>query len=224
MFSRPGAGDRDIIDADAITLSPEVSGLTLLPPDSDLALKEWAVAVNVMGRGDQILMLRKGGIHRDDKEFRVVHPEFLLYPTYEHQKADLLKESAHEELQRSLDEDDITGLVSLTYWCQVTDKFQIADEDVVDTLSPHHIWTSDYAQKRLHWRPKQPLTVALVRVYGLQQPQALPVLDEYVGCKSWVELGQDVPLGYMEPVLSDEAYDEKAEVIRRALAGTPSPV
>jgi hypothetical protein len=61
-----------------------------LPPDSDLALKEWAVAVKALGTGKQILILRKGGIHRDDKEFRLVHPEFLLYPTYEHQKRELL--------------------------------------------------------------------------------------------------------------------------------------
>lgn len=202
----------------------EVADLTLLPGDSDLALKEWAVAVSFMGRGDQILMIRKGGIHRDDKEFRVVHPEFMLYPTYEHQKAALLKETVHEDLERTLGEDDIAGLVSLTYWCRVTDKFQIADEDVLDALSPHHIWTKDYAQKRLHWRPKQPLTVALLRVYSMQQPQALPVLDEYIGCKSWVELGQDVPLGYMTPALSDEAYEEKAEVIRQVLGATPSPV
>ena len=37
----------------------------LLPPMSDMALKEWAVAVKAMGRGDQILLLRKGGIHRN---------------------------------------------------------------------------------------------------------------------------------------------------------------
>ena len=69
-----------------------------------------------------------------------------------------------------------------------------------------------------------PLTIALLRVYELQQPQALPVLDEYVGCKSWVELGQDLPLGYLTPVLTDQEYDERAEVIRRELGATPSAV
>ena len=202
----------------------EVFGLTLLPADSDLALKEWAVAVDVMGRGDQILMLRKGGIHRDDKEFRVVHPEFLLYPTYEHQKAVLLNESVHDDLAKTLEADDITGLITIEYWCQVTDKFQISDDKILETLSPYHIWTSDYARKRLHWRPNQPLTVALLRLYGLQQPQALPMLDEYAGCKSWVELGQDLPLGYMNPVLTDQEYNEMAEDIRRELGATPSVV
>lgn len=194
----------------------------LLPPMSNLALKEWAVAVNALAQGDQILILRKGGIHRDDKEFRVVHPEFLLYPTYEHQKPDLLKEAYHPVLARTLEEDDVPGLVTVSYWCHVTDRYQVADQEALDRLSPYHIWTGDYALKRLHWRPKQPLTIVLLRLYRLQQPQALPILEEYAGCKSWVELGQDVPLGYMVPVLPDGAYEEKAKAIRLALAPVPS--
>ncbi len=196
----------------------------MLPPSSDLALKEWAVAVKTLSEGKQILILRKGGIHIDDKEFRVVHPEFLLYPTYEHQNGGLIKDAYQGDLQQTLDENDVPGLVSLGYWCQVTDKFQVSEHDLLDNITPYHIWTSDYANQRLHWRPKQPVTIALLRVYELQQPQALPVLDEYGGCKSWVELGQDVPLSVMTPVLSDKAYEEQAEVLRQVLDGAPLAV
>lgn len=196
----------------------------LLPSDSDLALKEWAVAVKALAEGKQILILRKGGIHRADKEFRVVHPEFLLYPTYEHQNAELLKSASHNDLQKTLDEDDIPGLVTLTCWCVVTDKFQISERDALDRLAEHHIWTTDYADKRLRWRPMQPLTVVLLRAYTLQQPQALPVLPEYGGCKSWVELGQNVPLGSITPALTDEAYEAHASTIRSLLqTAEPSP-
>jgi hypothetical protein len=195
-----------------------------LPPASDIALKEWAVAVKALAQGKQVLILRKGGIHKDDKEFRMVHPEFLLYPTYEHQNTELIKAEHHRDLAQTLEENDIPGLVTLAYWCRVTDRFELRDEEALGTISPYHIWTNEYAQKRLHWRPKQPLTVALLRVYQLQQPQALPVLDEYSGCKSWVELGQEVPLGYMKPVLSDEAYESQADTVRRTLGATPSAV
>ena len=196
----------------------------LLPPESDLALKEWAVAVKALSAGEQIVVLRKGGIHRDDKDFRIVHSEFLLYPTYEHQNPELLKPDFHALLEETLAEDDVPGLVTLGYWCQVTDKFELRDEAVLGSLSEHHIWTDDYAQKRLHWRPKQPLTVAVLRVYELQQPQALPLLDEYVGCKSWVELGQDVPLGHMSAVLSDADYEAKADAIRATVGAAPTAV
>lgn len=196
----------------------------LLPPVSDLALKEWAVVVKAISQGDQIMIMRKGGIHKDDKDFRVVHPEFLFYPTFEHQREDLVKPAFQGELRKTLEENDVPGLVTLSYWCQVTDKFEISDLEPLSRIAGLHIWSDDYAQNRLHWRPKQPLTVALLRAYELQQPQALPILDEYGGCKSWVELGQDVPLGALTPVLTTREYDDKAEIIRKALGGAPTAV
>lgn len=195
--------------------------MSTLPTTSSLALKEWAVAVNAMSKGKQIMTLRKGGIHRDDKDFRVVHREFLLYPTFEHQKDELLQDAYHQDLQETLEEPDAPGLVTLSYWTQVTDVFELRDEETLERLSPFHVWSSDYAQKRLHWRPKYPLTVALLRVYRLQRPQALPVLDEYEGCKSWVDLGREVPLGYLAPVLPEDEYEEGARAIRLTVAGSP---
>ncbi len=188
-----------------------------LPNSSGLALKEWAVAVRALAKGEQILILRKGGIHRDDKEFRVVHPEFLLYPTYEHQKSDLIKTDKQDDLDESLAENSSSAVIKLDYWCEVTDKFEVSAQDMLDRIAPYHIWTTDYAQKRLHWRPKYPLTIALLRVYALQQPQTLPVLDEYGGCKSWVELAQNVQLGNVTPILNDEEYETQATVIRQIL-------
>ncbi len=188
-----------------------------LPSVSDIALKEWAVAVETLGQGEQILALRKGGIHREDRDFRFVHPEFLLFPTYEHQKAELIKSEFHDTLSDTYDDSDSGESVDFTYFCQVTDKFELRDESDLDRISDFHIWTDDYAHKRLHWRPKQPLTVALLRVYELQQTRSLPILPEYSGCKSWVELGRDVSLGDMTPVLSDAEYERRADRIRHAL-------
>lgn len=188
-----------------------------LPTTSSLALKEWAVAVKALSKGKQILILRKGGIHRADKEFRVVHPEFLLYPTYEHQRRELVQTTSHLDLERTLIENQNPKLIEFSYWCKVTDKFEVSEQDVLDNIAPYHIWTSDYASKRLRWRPKQPLTITLLRMYSMERPQSLHVLDEYGGCKSWVELEQEVHLGEMTPVLSDEEYEARANVIRRAL-------
>src|SRR6185369_15853153 len=50
------------------------------------AFKEWAIVVDALGRGDQILILRKGGISEGRNGFRVDHPEFLLFPTLFHQQ------------------------------------------------------------------------------------------------------------------------------------------
>lgn len=188
-----------------------------LPTTSSLALKEWAVTVQALSKGTQVLILRKGGIHRADKEFRVVHPEFLLYPTFEHQRRELVKASSHHDLEHTLSKNESTESIEFGYWCRVTDKFEVSEQDLLDDIAPYHIWTSDYASKRLHWRPKQPVTIALLRMYSMERPQTLRVLDEYGGCKSWVELEQEVQLGAMTPVLSDAEYEAKARVIRQAL-------
>ena len=183
------------------------------PDTATLALKEWAVAVKALAEGAQVLALRKGGIHREDRDFRIVHPQFLLFPTFEHQKAELLKPGYHGDLRDTLQERGAPAQVTISYWAEVTAKFELRDESALDRLSPFHIWTGSYARKRLHWRPKQPLTVALLRVYRLQEPQAIPLLDEYEGCKSWVGLGCEVPLGNMVPVLDDSQYEAKAASI-----------
>ena len=74
----------------------------MFPAECRMALKEWAVTVEALDKGGQILLLRKGGIREEGRDFRVLHPEFLLYPSYEHQKKELLKESYHEDLSRVL--------------------------------------------------------------------------------------------------------------------------
>ena len=195
--------------------------VSLLPPVSSIALKEWAVACNALRDGTQIVILRKGGIHKDDRNFSDTfadHPEFLLFPTYEHQSPELVKPQYHRELEGSLAEDDVPGLATLSAFVQVTDRIQVEEAGKLEAISEFHIWSDDYVQRRLEWRPRQPLTVALVRVYPLLQPQALPLLDEYAGCKSWVELGQDVPMGTLQPVLSDSEYERTLADITRRLS------
>ena len=106
-----------------------------LPTVSDLALKEWAVAVKSLGRGEQVLILRKGGIHREDRDFRLVHPQFLLYPTYEHQRVELIKPEVHTALEETRLESIGTGLVNFRYFCDVTDKFELRDVAALDSIS-----------------------------------------------------------------------------------------
>ena len=44
-----------------------------VPDKCQMALKEWAITCEAIGNGEQILLLRKGGIHEDGKDFRVIH-------------------------------------------------------------------------------------------------------------------------------------------------------
>ncbi len=189
----------------------------MMPQDCRIAFKEWAVTVDALGQGRQVLLLRKGGISESGKHFRVAHPEFLLYPTFEHQRKDLLKDDHQSALQVLLQEPHDEGNITFSYWAQAAETIEVLEQRLVEALSPHHIWTDDYAQSRLRWKPRFPLSVMLIRVYRLEQPVTVPFLPEYKGCTSWVELSEPVSLRRMEPVLSDEEFRQQVDEIKGAL-------
>jgi hypothetical protein len=182
-----------------------------------MALKEWAITVEALSNGDQILLLRKGGIHEDGKDFRVIHREFVLYPTYEHQKAELLQPEHQPALEALLERPRDSEKIAFTHFARAEEVLEVLDQEKVDDLQSHHIWTKEYAQSRLHWKPMLPLTIMLLRVYRLGQPAAVPYYKEYSGCTSWVEILDQVTLGDLEPVLTDEQFCRKVDEIKGSL-------
>ena len=187
------------------------------PEKCQMALKEWAITCEAIGRGEQILLLRKGGIHEDGKDFRVIHREFLLYPTYEHQKADLLRAEHQPALESLLERPRDDKQISFAHFAVAEEVLEVEEQDRVDDLAPHYIWTTDYAQSRLRWKPMLPLSVMLLRAYRLEAAVTVPWLPEYSGCTSWVEVLTDVPLGRVEPVLSDAEFRVQVDAIKGSL-------
>ena len=182
-----------------------------------MALKEWAITCDAIGRGEQILLLRKGGIHEDGKDFRVIHREFLLYPTYEHQKADLLRMEHQPALEALLERPRNDEQITFIHFAVAEEVLEVEDQGKVEDLAPHYIWTTGYAQSRLRWKPMLPLSVMLLRAYRLEAPVTVPWIPEYSGCTSWVEVLTDVPLGKLEPVLSDTEFRAQVDTIKGSL-------
>ena len=88
----------------------------------------------------------------------------------------------------------------------------------LEALQPHHIWTQEYAEKRLRWRPRVALTAMVLRVYRLPEAKLAPFRPEYVGCKSWLPLLDSVTIDALEPAMSDEAFAAEAAAIDEAMA------
>ncbi len=202
-----------------------------------IAFKEWAVTVRALAEGEQLLTLRKGGIREPDKHFSVEHDRFFLYPTFDHQRSDLVRESHQPEIRRALEEgvwadgeppahaltqgvaSEASGggisqpdRVRIRAWAEVAGSYTITDRRAVDALSPFYVWTPDYAEKRLAWKRRHPLHVLLLRTYRIPRPVTVKVRDEYGGCRSWLELHRDLPFEGT-PVLSDEEFDRASEEI-----------
>lgn len=186
------------------------------------ALKEWAVTIDALDKGRQVMLLRKGGIH--EKEFKLEHDEFLLYPSFEHQKPNLLKPEYLPDLARvlapwggELPKGPLPS-VTFTHFCQATEVIEVTEAEQVDALSPCYIWTPEYAQSRHYWRPKKPLEVVLVRAFRLEHPVEMPVSEYFAGCKSWVDLPEGVPTGALTPCVDDTTYAAMVADVKAHLA------
>jgi len=211
-----------------------------------IAFKEWAVTVRALAEGEQLLTLRKGGIREPDKHFDVEHERFFLYPTFDHQRADLVRESHQPEMRRALEEgvwadgeppahaltagvaSEASGGISqpdrvrIRAWAEVAGSYTVTDRRAVDALSPFYVWTPDYAEKRLAWKRRHPLHVLLLRTYRIPRPVTVKVRDEYGGCRSWLELHRDLPFEGT-PVLSDEEFDRASEEIAAIAESSGAP-
>ena len=186
------------------------------------ALKEWAVAVRALERGETALVIRKGGIR--EKAFAVPRRRFLLLPGYEHQRPELIK-PGFRKLMEGLSGLDDTGPLRFTSLAEVHAAYEISEPESLEAIEPYHMWTREYAESRFRWRPKKPLTVLLLRTYLLPEPVELPYRDTYGGCKSWIELEEEVPVDGARPALDDEAFGRLAGPALRALRDLePAPV
>jgi hypothetical protein len=179
------------------------------------ALKEWAVAVNALEKGETILLLRKGGIREEGGSFAISHRKVLLYPTYEHQKPHLLK-IASEQVE-PVPSGWHPSTVRIGSWAEITDIFQVSAEETVSALLPFHIWNEQFAHERFGWKPRQPLTVLLLRGYRFAQAKTLPFRPEYGGCRSWMDLAEPISLEDSVPVIEESTYAQQVTTIQRLI-------
>jgi hypothetical protein len=186
------------------------------------ALKEWAVVVRALERGETALVVRKGGIR--EKAFAVPQTRFLLLPGYEHQRPELLKEEYRGLMDRIPDLAD-DGPLRFSSFAEVESAYEISEAEELSALDPHHMWTPEYAESRFKWRPKKPLTVLVLRTYLLPRAVELPYRDEYGGCRSWIELQEPVSVEGARAALSDEEFDRSVAPALGVLGSLePAPV
>ena len=208
------------------------------------AFKEWACVVKALAAGEQILILRKGGVHEKGKKFDVRHAAFFLFPTYEHQNPadlnprgrellnDILRpthlrrhpeptESAKDlELDPSASRPQDDGRIHICYFAEVVADQWVDDLEKLPALSPFHVWSEEAVRKRFDWGDSKGLFAIVARVFKLASEHVLENLPAYGGCRSWVDLKEtvDAPLrSRMQPVLSDESFQKKFKSLKDLL-------
>ena len=155
------------------------------------SLKEWATVVRALENGDQTVILRKGGILETDSGFRIESKKFLLFPTYEHQEERHIKEKYQKYLQEIKENTPREGYNKITSYAEAVDEVDVDSDAKIKALSKFHIWSDEYIASRRNWMPEKPLKAIFLKVFTIPEFE-IPILAEYQGCKSWININSNV--------------------------------
>ena len=172
------------------------------------ALKEWATVVKALENGDQTVILRKGGILETASGFKIESKKFFLFPTYEHQSEDGIKPQFHKYLDVIKNNQPKNGHNKITSYAEVLQEIDLDSEDKINALSSFHIWSDSYIKTRMNWMPEKPLKAVFLKITKIPELE-IPIKEEFQGCKSWIDINEDVNFG--EPVLTKSEIDSKLE-------------
>lgn len=184
---------------------------------NSLALKEWAVVVESLARGKQILLLRKGGVYERQGRFSTEPTEFFFFPTYVHQMEQGVLPEAAAELRAVLQNRPANDQLIIARYATVTSVRWLDAREQVEALAGLHCWTAETVEKRFMY--KNPgLYLFVLRVYQLPQAYTLSSLKRYVGCRSWVELAASLSTEGAEPVVDDATFAARVREVNDRLA------
>ena len=183
------------------------------PNDLRVALKEWAVVCAALGSGRQIILLRKGGIYESAGQFEIEHRQFLLFPTYLHQNAAMLKDDEKSKLTVMTAE---PAKIEISLAAEITDIIPMSNRAAMDALSDEHIWSAGLIDMRFNYRPENPLYLLLGGAYRLARPVTIDNLPAYAGCKSWVPLEREIETKDAVPALNEADYARRRDKIMRS--------
>ena len=184
------------------------------------ALKEWAVLIDAMARGDIVAMVRKGGIREKRAGFEVRHDRFLLYPTFFHENPTDLAQRFHPRLATAHDRRPPAGRVRLTHFAESVAVWNVVDASLLPSVEHEHGLAPSAVLSRFNYRGNPQVRVVAVQVRELPVPVDIPEASRYAGCVSWLELDADVVLDGARAVLPEPALRERVAAIGRAL-GAP---
>jgi CDP-diacylglycerol--glycerol-3-phosphate 3-phosphatidyltransferase len=188
------------------------------------AFKEWEGIVGALGRGAQIVILRKGGIAEGRAGFSAKHPRFWLFPTRFHQQWDQTKPDLRRLVAPSAGE---TKEIALEYFAEVTDAIYLESWSQVARLDGDHFWGEEILRERFDYHDRPGMTPGLhllvVRVWRVNLPHRLAPSPAYEGCKSWIEVPADWSKDIASLVVPTEEFATRRSRILAAIA-VPSSV
>jgi len=168
------------------------------------ALKEWAVVVRAVEEGKQFILFRKGGILDDG--FSVESNQFLLYPTFEHQSREYVKDEYKDEFDRLVRDSD-RDTVTVRSLARVYAYYESSSIERLLRLSRFHILNDAFISYRMQWNRERPVSIMLIQPYMLDEPLIVQDKHKYYGCRSWIRLEMNASIGNYSPIASDSLLE-----------------
>jgi hypothetical protein len=175
-----------------------------------VGFKEWALVCEALGRGEQTILLRKGGIAEGRDGFGFRYDEFFLFPTFFHEQ--IVKVRSRGTALPAARE----GEIEIRYWARLEAQQEIKSSETAAALEPFHILQESVVRERFAYR-KEGLFVALIRVFRLEPCWIFAEKPAFGGCKSWVNLPEFPAEIRLEPVLADRVHEERVRTIEQCL-------
>jgi hypothetical protein len=177
------------------------------------AFKEWTLICDALERGEQSLIIRKGGIAEGRDGFRFKHEEFALFPTLFHEQAAKLKVAPSTTLPAMRTD----GLHEIRLLAQVEWTADVTDWEKVRALAPFHLWQESEIEKRFRQDDAPGVSLAFVRVQRLSEPHLFPDSPKYGGCRSWIEVPELAGGVTMAPVIGEEEHRKREAAVKAGL-------
>lgn len=194
----------------------------MVPDTLQIALKEWALVQRALLEGQQIILLRKGGLIEDTGEFDLKSRDFLLMPTYIHEteRAGDVQPAYRNWLRAEEQRKPSQNVIRFEAACQVTDMVKVPNREPLKLLASEHIWTDQFVDGRFDWEPYKPVFALFCRAYRLPVPVEVPFENDYGGCRSWIELLAPIDVtGMIAAIASDDEYADRVARVRGCLQG-----
>ena len=172
-----------------------------------VGFKEWALVCEALGRGEQTILLRKGGIAEGRDGFGFRHSEFFLFPTFFHEQGVKVR-TPNAEIPAARQ-----GEIEIRYFAKLEAQREVTSWSVAAALEPFHILQESVVRERFDYKGAG-LHAALIRVFRLERSWVLTDTPAYGGCRSWINLPECPGEMRLDPVLGDDDYDRIAKRFR----------
>lgn len=151
------------------------------------ALKERAGVVAALADGTQTVLVR-----RPDLPPREADGWFALYPAYTHQHPGRYTPRFEHYYHSSRAKPD--DGIPIRAVARVVSEYEVTS-DATGRLSPHYVYSEEGLREKYDLGEAR---VLLVRVASLDGPRLIEEYPSYRGCRTWIELTDDVDL-HVEP-------------------------